>query len=128
MGQVLIGRAWSTHAAVRDSNRFDGFLLGFGFFSGVKKGLALGYTIIQVETTPNPLARKLVVEPMPGRIVSVFDVTKGSDDPLAAAILGCQGVTNVLIHSEFVSVCFSENTRWATLKGEIGRVIGVVDG
>ena len=87
----------------------------------------MGYTITHVETTPNPLARKLVVDPVPGRIVSCFDASAGSDDPLAAAILGCDGVTNVLIHSAFISVCFTTDTRWTALKGEIGRVIGGVD-
>ncbi|MBL4810153.1 MAG: NifU N-terminal domain-containing protein [Phycisphaerales bacterium] len=95
--------------------------------SGLKKGLALGYRILRVETTPNPLAKKLVVEPMPGRIVSVFDASKGSDDPLAAAIIGCDGVSNVLVHSEFVSVCFTKETRWASLKTQIERAIGGVD-
>jgi len=89
--------------------------------------LVLGYRITHVETTPNPLARKLIVSPAPARIVSCFDASKGSDDPLAAAILGCDGVTNVLIHLEFVSVCFTDKTKWTTLKGEIGRVIGGVD-
>jgi len=87
----------------------------------------MGYTITHIETTPNPLARKLVVDPVPERIVSCFDASKGSDDPLASAILGCDGVTNVLIHTEFISVCFTPDTRWSTLKGEIGRVIGGVD-
>jgi scaffold Nfu/NifU family protein len=89
--------------------------------------ITLGYTITHVETTPNPLARKLIVDPLPGRIVSCFDVSKGSDDPLASAIIGCDGVTNVLIHTEFVSVCFSDQTRWATLKNQITRAIGSVD-
>ncbi len=87
----------------------------------------MGYTILHVETTPNPLARKLIVDPVPGRIVSVFDASKGSDDPLAAAVLGCDGVTNVLIHSEFISVCFTPDTKWATLKAQIGRAIGDVN-
>lgn len=89
--------------------------------------MRLGYEIRQVETTPNPLARKLIVEPMPGRIVSVFDASKGSDDPLAAAVLGCDGVTNVLIHSAFVSVCFEDGTSWARLRDQIGRAIGGLD-
>lgn len=87
----------------------------------------MGYTIKRVEETPNPLARKLIVEPMPGRIVSVFDASKGSDDPLAAAILGCDGVSNVLIHMEFVSVCFTDQTGWGVLKSQIGKAIGGID-
>ncbi|MBO6513585.1 MAG: NifU N-terminal domain-containing protein [Phycisphaerales bacterium] len=86
----------------------------------------MGYTIRDIENTPNPLARKLIVDPSPGRIVSVFDASKGSDDPLAAAILSCDGVTNVLVHTDFVSVCFTKETRWATLKGQIGRAIGEI--
>ncbi len=88
----------------------------------------LGYMIRDIENTPNPLARKLIVDPSPGRIVSVFDASKGSDDPLASAILSCDGVTNVLVHTDFVSVCFTRETRWATLKGQIGKAIGAVDG
>lgn len=87
----------------------------------------LGYTIRDIESTPNPLARKLIVDPAPGRIVSVFDASKGSEDPLASAILSCDGVTNVLVHTDFVSVCFTKETRWATLRGQISREIGAVD-
>jgi scaffold Nfu/NifU family protein len=89
--------------------------------------MAMGYEIIRVETTPNPQARKLVVAPIPGRIVSCFDASKGSPDPLASAILACDGVTNVLIHTEFVSVCFTKETRWTALKNSIDRAIGGVD-
>lgn len=88
---------------------------------------ALGYTIRSIESTPNPLARKLIVDPSPERIVSVFDASKGSDDPLASAILSCAGVTNVLVHTDFVSVCFTKETRWAALKGQISKAIGSVD-
>lgn len=115
------------HALVRDSNRFFALVHGFGCLSVSKKGMALGYTITQVMTTPNPLARKLIVDPAPGRIVSVFDVSKGSDDPLASAVLSCDGVTNVLIHSEFISVCFTKETKWTTLKDALGSAIGGVD-
>ena len=87
----------------------------------------MGYTIKHIETTPNPLARKLIVDPAPGRIVSVFDASKGSDDPLASAILSCEGVSNVLVHTEFVSVCFTKETKWASLKGAISKAIGGVD-
>lgn len=89
--------------------------------------MRLGYKITRVETTPNPLARKLVVDPPPGRIVSCMDVSKGSDDPLASAILRCDGVTNVLVHTEFISVSFEEQRRWGMLKKQIEHAIGAID-
>lgn len=91
------------------------------------KGLNLGYEITDIQTTPNPRARKLIVSPMPGRIVSVINRDAGADDPLAAAILGCDGVRSVLVHMEFVSVVFDEQTKWAALKKQIGETIGVID-
>lgn len=91
------------------------------------RNAGLGYNILKVESTPNPHARKLVVDPAPGRIVSVFDASKGSDDPLASAILGCEGVTNVLVHTEFISVCFTPSTRWATLKSALTIALGDLD-
>ncbi|MFK7759701.1 MAG: NifU N-terminal domain-containing protein [Phycisphaerales bacterium] len=87
----------------------------------------LGYSILKVESTPNPQAKKLVVDPAPGRIVSVFDASKGSDDPLAAAILACKGVTNVLVHTEFISVCFDPSIKWASLKSQLALALGQVD-
>ena len=92
----------------------------------MNKGLNLGYMITDIQTTPNPRARKLIVSPMPGRIVSVINRDAGSDDPLASAILSCEGVQSVLVHMEFVSVVFDEQTKWAPLKKQIGIAIGAI--
>jgi hypothetical protein len=70
------------------------------------------FEITKVETTPNPRARKLIVEPAPGSIRSYFKPEDAKDDPLAQAIFAIEGVTNVLIHTGFISVSISKDQSW----------------
>ena len=70
------------------------------------------YTITKVETTPNPNARKLLVDPSPGAIRSYFKAQDSQDDPLGKALFDINGITNVLIHTEFISVCIKPGTNW----------------
>jgi hypothetical protein len=70
------------------------------------------YIITRIEPTPNPNARKLIVEPSPGAIRSFFTAEDAQDDPLGRAIFAIPSITNVLIHTKFISVCVSPGTSW----------------
>jgi len=70
------------------------------------------YTITKVEPTPNPNARKLIVDPSPGAIRSYFRSEDADNDPLGRAIFAIPGITNVLIHTGFISVCIEPGTSW----------------
>ena len=81
------------------------------------------YTIIKVESTPNPNARKLLVEPSPGSIRSYFKADDAADDPLGCALFGVAGVTNVLIHTAFISICIAPGTNWKTVIRSIEQLL-----
>lgn len=85
------------------------------------------YTIVRVETTPNPAARKLIVDPCPGSIRSYFKAEDAGDDELAAALFGVPGVTNVLIHTGFISVCAEPGVDWKKLTRDLKSALGAVD-
>ena len=70
------------------------------------------FEIIRIEQTPNPRARKLIVEPAPGSIRSYFKREDASEDPLGSALFAIEGVTNVLIHTGFISVCIAPDAKW----------------
>ncbi len=70
------------------------------------------YTIIKVEPTPNPYARKLIVDPSPGSIRSYFNADDADTDPIGRAIFAIEGITNVLIHTGFISVCIAPGANW----------------
>ena len=73
------------------------------------------YHIKQIEQTPNPRARKLIVEPAPGSIRSYFKAPDAQGDPMGEAVFAVEGVTNVLIHTSFVSVCIAPEADWKTV-------------
>ncbi|MBO6740416.1 MAG: NifU N-terminal domain-containing protein [Phycisphaerales bacterium] len=70
------------------------------------------FEITKIETTPNPRARKLIVDPAPGSIRSYFKAADAQGDPMGEALFGVSGVTNVLIHTGFVSVCIAPDAKW----------------
>lgn len=73
------------------------------------------YIITRIETTPNPNARKLIVEPSPGEIRSYFTPDDAQGDQLGKALFEIPGITNVLIHTKFISVCVSPGTSWKSV-------------
>lgn len=79
----------------------------------------MAYQIKQIEQTPNPRARKLIVEPAPGSIRSYFKAQDAQGDPMGEALFGVPGVTNVLIHTGFVSVCIDADSDWKSVIAQL---------
>ncbi len=73
---------------------------------------------IQTESTPNPATIKF----LPGQAVvkaGVFEFRSAGESgnsPLAQRLFGIQGVRNVLLSGDFVSVSKADDTDWAMLK------------
>jgi Fe-S cluster biogenesis protein NfuA len=73
---------------------------------------------IQTQTTPNPATLKF----LPGRDVSpatsyeFISLEAAAASPLAAALLGLNGVRSVFLGADFVSLTKSEEADWAHLK------------
>jgi len=89
----------------------------------------MGYTIERDEPTPNPAARRLVVAPAPGRLVSARAGDPEPDDPLARALLNIEGVAGVLVHAEFVTVSLDPGARWRSVRpGVVTALAGVEPG
>lgn len=77
----------------------------------------MSYKILRVERTPNPSARRFTVEPAPGRIVSARtgsgqEPAEPTGDPLADALLAIDGVSGVLIHTDFLTVSIDPGSKW----------------
>lgn len=73
---------------------------------------------IQTQTTPNPATLKF----LPGRDVSpvtpyeFVSEDEAAASPLAAALFGITGVSNVFLGSDFVSITKSDEADWAVMK------------
>ena len=88
----------------------------------------MAYEIKQIDNTPNPRARKLIVEPAPGSIRSYFKPDDAQGDPLGEALFGVKGVTNVLIHSAFISVSIEPDRDWKSTLPMLRSALKAVDG
>ena len=84
------------------------------------------YTVTRFEDTPNPNAMKCVLDASPtDRPRSYFNAKAATDagDDLAVQLFAVPGVTNVLIHVGWISVCKAPDTRWPMVKAAIEKVL-----
>lgn len=84
------------------------------------------YRVLRFDPTPNPNALKCLVEPSPADAPrSYFNRDQATDagDPLALALFEIPGVTNVLIHTSFITVCKSPGARWPAIRTRIERTL-----
>ena len=84
-------------------------------------------SIIKTETTPNPNARKFIVEPAPRSIRSFFKPEDALDDPIGHELFQIPGITNVLIHTGFISVCVEPGTNWKKTIKTIEETLALID-
>ncbi|MFG0306131.1 MAG: NifU N-terminal domain-containing protein [Phycisphaerales bacterium JB040] len=82
------------------------------------------YRILQFESTPNPNATKVLVEPSPATTPRSYRQPDApADDPLARALFNIPGVTNLLIHDGWISVGKAPDADWKTLKAAIRQTL-----
>jgi hypothetical protein len=79
------------------------------------------------ETTPNPNALKCVVEApdAAGPVRSYFSAEQADEarDGLARSLFAIPGVTNVLIHTAFVTVGKAPEAKWPAIKKRVRAAI-----
>lgn len=82
------------------------------------------YTVVEFQETPNPNAIKCVLDRAIAETPrSYFSKEQGAQDPLATGLFAIEGVTNVLILGNFVTVSKAPETPWRSLKGAIERTL-----
>lgn len=81
---------------------------------------------IRFETTPNPNALKCPLEPDDARTPrSYFNARQAAEaeDQLAIELFGVPGVSNVLIHTAFVTIGKASDAAWGPIKRDVGRIL-----
>ncbi len=86
------------------------------------------YRVTSFEPTPNPNALKCMVEPSPASSPrSYFNAGQAADDALAAALFDVDGVTNVLIHSAFITVGKRPDASWKSVRAGVERALAAAE-
>lgn len=82
------------------------------------------YRVVEFQETPNPNALRCVVDRVIAQTPrSFFSGAQAADDPLASRLFAIDGVVNVLILNDFVTVSKSPAAAWKTLRPAIQRVL-----
>lgn len=80
--------------------------------------------VIRIERTPNPNARKFLTDAgSPMQIRSFFTADQAQCDELGTALFAIPGVTNVLIHTQFISINKSPESKWPGIERAVKGVL-----
>lgn len=81
-------------------------------------------SVTAFEPTPNPNAIKCLVSPAPTEAPrSYFRAEQAAGDPLAAALFAIPGVTNVLVHTSFITIGKTPAAAWPAIKVSVKKVL-----
>ena len=78
---------------------------------------------IEMRQTPNPNARKFVLAGMRFEGSRNYALGEAVDDPLAARLLTLEGVYNVLLAQDFVTVNKLPDVAWPPLQAAVEHVL-----
>ena len=82
------------------------------------------FTVRQFQETPNPMALKCILDRViSGRPLSYFNAAQAAADPLAAALFAIDGVTNILINADWITVSKRPDAPWGPIKTAVQRVL-----
>ena len=83
--------------------------------------------ILAVQSTPNPLARKVVcAEVVSAERASFRSAEDAHGHPLGQPLMAIPGVVQVMILADFVTVVRHPDARWAEVLPAVRRVIEAV--
>lgn len=87
------------------------------------------YAVRAFQDTPNPNALKCVLDRSAGEgSRSFFNAEAAAGDPIASRLFAIDGVTNVLIHGDWITVNKRAEAAWAGIKRAVERVLREVEG
>ena len=86
------------------------------------------YTVREFHNTPNPNALKCVLDRSMGDgMRSYFNAGQAAGDAVASRLFAIDGVTNVLIHGDWLTVSKRADAAWGPIRTAVERVLRGVE-
>jgi len=84
----------------------------------------MGFTIKEVESTPNPNALVFHLDsPICDGTISINEETTGEHDATIAALRGIDGVAGLMFRAEFLTVRKCADADWGPIRAKVKRVL-----
>jgi hypothetical protein len=79
--------------------------------------------VLSVEETPNPNARKFIVDEPAQQAMSFFNADAAKGYALAEKLFAITGVSSLLFLRDFITVNKSSEAKWADILKEVRKVL-----
>jgi hypothetical protein len=84
----------------------------------------VAYVVNQVQPTPNPNAMKFVLDTTISSIpLRFYSPDQAKDHPLAAGLMAIEGVSNVMLLADFVTIGKRPEAKWSEIKPRVTRLL-----
>ena len=84
----------------------------------------MAFKVISVQETPNPNARKMLLDRQISEIPLSFRTAEATAaHPLAARLMALPGVVGLLMLHDFVTISKSSEARWADISAKAKRIL-----
>lgn len=84
----------------------------------------MGFKVLEVQPTPNPNARKFVLDrPISDQPISFFNAAAAKDYPLANELFGIAGVSSLLLLGDFITINKSPRADWDDISQQAKSVL-----
>ena len=85
----------------------------------------MAYQVTQFETTPNPNARKAMLDrPICTGTRSYLSADQAGDDAVARSLFAIPGVTSVMMLGDFVTINKTPGASWPTVERAVRKALG----
>jgi hypothetical protein len=84
----------------------------------------MGFSIIEIQPTPNPNAAKYVLDQsVSQQPLSFFNAEAAKSYPLASALFAIEGVSSLLLLGDFITINKSPSAEWADITPKARAVL-----
>ena len=88
----------------------------------------MAFKVLSVEETPNPNAKKLVLDRTISRTpLSFRSVESAVGNALAERLMALPGVVGIFMLNDFVTISKSSEARWADISSKARRIVAQAD-
>ena len=88
----------------------------------------MGFTVTDVQPTPNPNAAKFILDrEISEAPVSFLNRDEGAGHPIASQLFSIKGVTSVLLLGGFVTVNKEDGAKWEPISRKVREILQKLD-
>jgi hypothetical protein len=84
----------------------------------------VGFTVVQIQPTPNPNAMKFVLNgSISSQPISFLKVEEATGHPLASSLFSIPGVSHVMLLGDFVTIGKQPQASWSQINEPVKQIL-----